>query len=71
MDGVGGFTQGECLYFHLQLKKLTMFCVKKNQKFTIDVAATVGTYCIHFNMYYSGTKITLEPLTEEERASLV
>jgi len=64
----GGFSQGECLYFHLKSNKLTMFSVKKNQKFTIDVTTTVNAYYIHFNMYYSGTKITLEPLNEEESA---
>jgi len=75
--GFGGwsgdnFTEGECFYFHLKSKKLTMFSVQKNTKFTMDVATTVDTYYIHFNLYQSGKsiRITLEPLNEEERAKL-
>jgi len=67
-SGWTGFTQGECLHFHLTAKKITMFSVQKNQKFTIDVATTVDTYYIHFNIMYISTKLTLEPLNEEERA---
>eukprot|EP00751_Fragilariopsis_kerguelensis_P031512 CAMPEP_0170926532 /NCGR_PEP_ID=MMETSP0735-20130129/12944_1 /TAXON_ID=186038 /ORGANISM="Fragilariopsis kerguelensis, Strain L26-C5" /LENGTH=299 /DNA_ID=CAMNT_0011326839 /DNA_START=32 /DNA_END=931 /DNA_ORIENTATION=- len=66
-----GFMQGECLYFHLKSNKLTMFSVKKNQKFTMDVGTTVDAYYIHFNMYDSGAKITLEPLNEEESVRLL
>ena len=63
-----GFNQSDCLYFHLKSNKLTTFHVQKNKKFTIDVATTVGAYYIHFNMHFSNTMLTLEPLDEEERA---
>jgi len=64
------FTQGECLYFHLKEDKLTMFTIQKNQKFTINVATT-NAYYIRFNMLFMGTKLTLEPLNEEERAHVL
>mmetsp|Transcript_65249 Transcript_65249/g.72879 ORF Transcript_65249/g.72879 Transcript_65249/m.72879 type:complete len:353 (-) Transcript_65249:77-1135(-) len=67
-SGWTGFTQEKCLHFHLKAKKLTMFSVQKNQKFTIDVATTVHAYYIQFNMLHKGTKVTLEPLNDEERA---
>ena len=61
------FTQGECLHFHLKANKITMFRVQKDQKLTIDVPTTEHAYYIHFNMYFKGTKLMLEPLDEEER----
>ena len=67
-----GFTQGECLYFHLKSNQLTMYSVQKNRKFSIDIAATECAYYIHFNTIISGTKWTLEPLVrKEERAQLL
>jgi len=64
-----GFTQGDCLYFHLTSNKLTMFCVQENKKCTMNVATSDdAAYYIHFKMQSVGTKWTLEPLSEEERA---
>ncbi|OEU07146.1 hypothetical protein FRACYDRAFT_251621 [Fragilariopsis cylindrus CCMP1102] len=61
------FTRGECLHFHLKSNKLTMFSVQKNQKFVIDnINTAVPAYYIHFNLLYAGTKVTLEPLGEDE-----
>ena len=67
-----GFVQGECLYFHLQANKLTMFSVQKNQKFTIaDVTSTDDTkYYIHFNFNTPRIKLTLEPLSRDELARM-
>jgi len=66
-SGLSGFTEGDCLYFHLLGNKLKMFSVQKNTKFTMDIATPVGAYYIHFSTHYSGTKWTLEPLSAEER----
>jgi len=63
-----GFMQGECLYFHLKSNKLTLFRVQKNEKCSVNVATTDDAYFIHFKMQSVGTKWTLEPLSEEERA---
>jgi hypothetical protein len=60
------FTEGECLYFHLKTNKLSMFSVLKNKKFVMDIATTCPAYYIHFNLYHVGTKISLEPLHEDE-----
>ncbi|OEU14461.1 hypothetical protein FRACYDRAFT_241006 [Fragilariopsis cylindrus CCMP1102] len=68
-DGDSGwtrFTRGECLHFHLKSNKLTMFSVQKNKKFVIDIDTTVPAYYSHFNILYVGTKVTLEPLGEDE-----
>jgi hypothetical protein len=65
------YIRGECLYFQLKSNKLTMFSVHKNKKFTIDIATTVPAYHIHFNLYDVGTKLTLEPLREDERKLLL
>jgi hypothetical protein len=67
-----GFTEGECLYFHLKSNKLTMFSIHKNQKFVIGTATTaIREYYIHFNFYAVGTKISLELLGEDERKRLI
>jgi len=67
-----GFTQGECLYFHLKTNKLTMFSVQKNVKYTMNIATKVNySYYIHFNIRFSGTKITLESLNQVECARLL
>ena len=61
------FTRGKCLHFHLKSNKLTMFSVQENKKFVIDnIDTTVPAYYIHFNILYVGTKVTLEPLGEDE-----
>ena len=66
------FTQGECLHFHLNSKKLTMFSVQKNKKFVINIATIpLREYYIHFNLYSIGTTISLEPLGEEERERIL
>merc|ERR1712194_307355 len=65
-DGWDGFIQGECLYFHLKANRLMMFSVQKNKTFTMDIATTA--YYIHFETFHVGTKWTLEPLSEDERA---
>jgi hypothetical protein len=67
------FTEGDSLYFHLKLYKLTMFSVQENKKFVIDIAKcrTVCEYYIHFNLYDPGNKIFLEPLSEYERECLL
>lgn len=70
-SGWTNFTKGECLYFCLKSNKLTMFSVEKNKKFTMDIAATVAAYYIHFNIFGIGTKLTLEPLSIEEREQLL
>ena len=73
-EGYGGwttFTEGECLYFHLNSKKLTMFSVQKNKKFAMDIATTVPAYYIHFNLHTRDTKISLESLGEDEREHLL
>ena len=70
-SGWTGFTQGECLHFHLISNKLTMFSVQKNRKFIIDDIGTTHAYYIHFNMFWSGDKLTLEPLNEEECAKFL
>jgi hypothetical protein len=63
-----GFSQGECLYFHLKSNKLTMFSVEKNRKLVIDMVTTSDAYYyIYFNLYVVGTKISLEPLNEDEQ----
>ncbi|OEU11674.1 hypothetical protein FRACYDRAFT_270652 [Fragilariopsis cylindrus CCMP1102] len=83
--GWTGFTEGECLYFHLKSNKLTMFSVDKNREFVIDIATTafggiattaIREYYIHFNFQTArtalifGAKISLEPLSDEERKLL-
>ena len=66
-----GFTEGECLYFHLKSNKLTMFSVQKNKVFVIGIVTTaIREYYIHFNLHDVGTKISLEPLSDEERKLL-
>lgn len=55
-NGWNGFIQGECLYFHLNATKLTMYSVKENKKFTMDVAT--AAYYIHFHAY-TGSNWTL------------
>jgi hypothetical protein len=60
--GSGGwtdFTPGEC--FRNDRKKLTMFSVTKNQRFSI------GWY---LNLYRDSSRITLEPLGESESDKL-
>ncbi|OEU08100.1 hypothetical protein FRACYDRAFT_221053 [Fragilariopsis cylindrus CCMP1102] len=79
-SGWTGFTEGECLYFHLKSNKLTMFSVDKNRKFVIGGIATTAIckYYIHFNLTNHaartapvfGAKISLEPLSDEERKLL-
>ena len=60
-------SQGDCIYFHLKSNKLTMFNAEKNLKTVIDIDTTVSdTYYINFNFYNPDTKISLEPLTEDE-----
>ncbi|OEU11365.1 hypothetical protein FRACYDRAFT_228067 [Fragilariopsis cylindrus CCMP1102] len=51
-----GFTEGECLYFHLKSDRLTMF--------------TNREYYIHFDFFTFGAKISLEALSDEERKLL-
>ena len=81
-SGWTGFTEGECLYFHLKSNKLTMFSFDKNRKFVIGgIAATaIREYYIHFNFqthqagrtaHIFGAKISLEPLSDEERKLLL
>jgi hypothetical protein len=65
------FTQGECLYFQLKTNKLTMFSVQKNLKFVIDIATTCPAYYIHFDFHAVITKLTLEPLCDDERERLL
>ena len=69
------FTEGECLYFHLDSNKLTMFSVQRNNRFVLDIDATTAindaSYYIHFNCSYTGTKLTLEPLGSDERPILL
>ena len=70
-SGWTGFTEGECLYFHLKSNKLTMFSVQKNKVFVIGIVTTaIREYYIHFNLHDVGTKISLEPLSDEERTLL-
>jgi hypothetical protein len=76
LNGSSGWTQftnGESLYFHLKLNKLTMFSVQKNKRFVIDIAKgrMDREYYIHFNLYDPGNKISLEPLSEDERECLL
>ncbi|OEU18156.1 hypothetical protein FRACYDRAFT_225496 [Fragilariopsis cylindrus CCMP1102] len=60
-------SQGDCIYFHLKSNKLTMLNAEKNLKTVIDIDTTVSdTYYINFNFYSPDTKISLEPLTEDE-----
>ena len=60
-------SQGDCIYFHLKSNKLTMFNAEKNLKTVIDIDTTFpDAYYIHFNLCDLDTKISLEPLTEEE-----
>ncbi|OEU11751.1 hypothetical protein FRACYDRAFT_244874 [Fragilariopsis cylindrus CCMP1102] len=70
-SGWTGFTEGECLYFHLKSDRLTMLSVQKNLKFVIGIATTaIHEYYIHFNFSTFGAKISLEPLSDEERKLL-
>jgi hypothetical protein len=67
-----GFSQGDCLYFHLKSNKLTMFSVKRNQKSVIDIMTTeCNEFYIHFNFEAPGTKISLEPLNEDEQTRML
>ena len=60
-------SQGDCIYFHLKSNKLTMFNAEKNLKTVIDIDTTVSdTYYINFSFNNPDTKISLEPLTEDE-----
>jgi BTB/POZ domain len=68
--GWSGFTEGECLLFGLANNKLTMFSVTKSKHFVIDEIPD-GEKFIHFNFYYTGTMITLEPLDATEYATLM
>jgi BTB/POZ domain len=68
--GWTSFSEGECLHFVLKETKLSMFSAAKNQRFTIDNVPS-GDKFIHFNFYHSGTKLTLEPLSESEFDKLV
>jgi hypothetical protein len=69
--GWNGFTEGECLFFHLKSDRLTMFSVQKNRVFVIGIATTaIREYYIHFNLQAVGTKISLEPLSDKERKLL-
>jgi len=72
-SGWTGFTEGECLHFHLKSNKLTMFSVQKNRKLVIDIdiATALPAYYIHFNIPYGGTKFTLEPLGDDERTRML
>jgi hypothetical protein len=70
-SGWTDFIEGECLYFHLKSNKLTMFSVQKNRKFVIDVATSVPAYYIHLNVHGVGSKVTLEPLGEDERTRML
>ena len=65
------FSQGECVHFHLKSNKLTMFCVKQNQKEVIDMVIISDAYYIHFSFYGVGTKISLEPLDEVEQKRML
>jgi hypothetical protein len=66
LDGWTSFTEGECLHFVLKETKLTMYSVFKNLRFVIEGVPSVGEKFIHFNFCQSGTKVTLEPLSESE-----
>jgi hypothetical protein len=70
-SGWTNFTQGECLHFHLKTNKLNMFSVQKNKRFVMDITTTVPAYYIHFNLFHLGTKISLEPLSQDEATSLL
>jgi len=59
------FVRGECLYFHLKEKKLTMFSVQKKRVFTIDIATTFDAY-IHFGFKGADRQWTFEPLEQAE-----
>jgi hypothetical protein len=76
LNGTSGwteFTEGESLYFHLKLNKLIMFSVQKNRRFVIDIAKSRmdREYYIDFNLYDPGNKISLEPLSKDEREYLL
>lgn len=69
----GFFSQGECLYFHMNTNKLTMYSTKQKKKSILDVecddVATTPTY-IHFN-FTTGAKVTLESLSTDELITLL
>jgi hypothetical protein len=37
----------------------------------MDITTTVPAYYIHFNLFHLGTKISLEPLSQDEATSLL
>ena len=66
-DGWSGFAQGECLYFHFKSNELCMHSIQKNKTFFIGIDANAPKYYFHTNIVYSGTAMTIGPLTAEER----
>jgi len=65
-NGWTGFTQGECLYFHIKARKLTMHSVQKNRSFSINIENDTTPTYIHFDMHASKSKVTVESLTNDE-----
>jgi len=64
--GWTGFTQGECLYFHIKARKLTMHSVQKNLTFFINIENDTTPTYMHFNMHTSTSKVTVESLSNDE-----
>jgi hypothetical protein len=63
-----GFAQGDCIHFKFKSNKLTIYYVRKDTKLEMDIPQTGDAY-IHLNLSCD-TKVTLEPLDEEEHDHL-
>ena len=73
LDGWTSFVDGECLYFHFKLDKLSMYSVQKKKTFVIDgiaadrITAATRKFYFHTYIFYNRTSLSVAPLNVEER----